>query len=306
MAYPFAQTGRHNVHYPFVHSFVKSHHSRGTHTVAIKPNTSEITAALLEDVGRSATGAKRLKLRTLLSKFGYANRSDSNTAEITQLLTAAGLGLNPPIVRLGNAWEIKPKDWIYLSCEAPNEPVTAPRPPPTWNADGWFNRIVNIELRTEKEVENKFIIPLLARLGYGDDDRYDGMPIPAANGSRNTTLIIDFALFNSALESLRNQPLLTVEAKREGRLTKQRELMSAHNQAKSYSLWTQCDFFMVTDSRTVQVFHIARGRLGELAPLFACQRNELPNRFDELYARISKEALTRYYLTKLSTTEEAL
>lgn len=271
----------------------------------IRPNTCVISAALREDVGRSATGAKRLKLRTLLTKFGYTKRSDSNTAEITQLLTAVGLALNPPIIRLGDAWEITPDDWIYLSCGVPDKP-----PPalllPTWNADGWFNWIANIELRTEKEVEIKFIVPLLARLGYGDDDRYDGMPISAAHGSRKTTLIIDFALFNSALESLRNQPLLTVEAKREGRLTKQRELMGAHNQAKSYCLWTQCDFFMVTDSRTVQVFHIARGRLGELAPLFACERNDLINRFDELYARASKEALTRYYLAKISTTEEAL
>lgn len=271
----------------------------------IKSNVSGVSAALRADVERSTTGAKRLKLRTLLAKFGHAKRSDSNTAEITQILTAAGLALNPPIVRLGEFWKITLDDWIYLSCEISNELPTAPLLP-TWNADGWFNRIANVELRTEKEVEIKFIVPLLARLGYGDDDRYDGMPIPAAHGSRDTTLVIDFAMFNSSLASLRNQPLFIVEAKREGRLTKQREIVSAHNQAKSYCLWTQCDFFMVTDSRTVQVFHIAQGRLGELVPLFACERNELSVRFDELYARVSKEALTRYYLVKLSTTEEAL
>jgi hypothetical protein len=132
------------------------------------------------------------------------------------------------------------------------------------------------------------------------------MPVPAAQGSRKTMLVIDFALFNSSLASpFCSQPLLTVEAKREGRLAKQQELESAHNQAKSYCLWAQCDYFMVTDSRTIQTFHIARGRLGELAPLFACERNELPARFGDLYARVSKEALTQYYLAKLATTEEA-
>ena len=55
---------------------------------------------------------------------------------------------------------------------------------------------------------------------------------------------------------------------------------------------SQSDFFMVTDSRTVQTFHIARGRLGELAPLFSCERNELSDRFGNLYARVSKKALT--------------
>lgn len=273
--------------------------------MAIKPSASVVSAALRADAGRASTGAKRLKFRTLLAKFGHAKRSDRNTSEITQSLNAAGLALNPPIVRLGEAWEIRLDDWIYLSCEVLNEPPTAPLHP-KWNADGWFDRIANVELRTEKEVEIKFIVPLLARLGYGDNDRYDGMPVPAAHGSKGTTLVIDFALFNSAQEVLRNQPLLTVEAKREGRLIKQRELVSAHNQAKSYCLWTQCDFFMVTDSRTVQVFHLTRGRLGELDPLFVCERNELLVRFEELYARASKEALTRYYLAKLSTKEEVL
>ena len=264
-----------------------------------------IVEAFRVDVEQATSGAKRLKLRTLLSKFGNVKRTDSNTAEITRFLSGVGLTMNPPIVRFGKAWEIALDDWIYLSDEAPDLPPTDPLPP-KWNADGWFNRIADLDLRTEKEVEIKFIVPLLTRLGYEDDDRYDGMPVPAAHGSRKTTLIIDFALFNSKLSSLHNQPLLTVEAKREGRLVKQRELMNAHNQAKSYCLWAQCDFFMVTDSRTLQIFHVSRGYLDELTPLFSCERNELPERFGDLYSRISKDVLTRYYLSKLSTIEEAL
>lgn len=265
-------------------------------------------AALCADIKQSASGAKRLKLRTLLAKFGCTKRSDSNTAEITRLLSEAGLAMNPPIVRFGDSWEITQEDWIYLSLhDADKQPANRDRPalPRRWNADGWFERIAGMELRTEKEVEIKFIVPLLARLGYGDDDRYDGMPVPAAHGSRDTTLVIDFALFNASMESLRNQPLLTVEAKRENRLARQKELVSAHNQAKSYCLWTQCDFFMVTDSRTLQAYHVARGRFGELSPLFACERHELPGRFADLYAVLSKDALTRHYLAKLSTAEEA-
>jgi hypothetical protein len=50
------------------------------------------------------------------------------------------------------------------------------------------------------------------------------MPVPAAHGSRATTLVIDFALFNSTNKSLRNQPLLTVEAKHESRLKKAKEI----------------------------------------------------------------------------------
>lgn len=270
--------------------------------------TSNTAELLREDLARSATGAKRLKLRTLLDKFGYSKRSDSNTAEITRLLSDAGLAINPPIVRFGDSWEIGLEDWIYLSTAQAAAPATEEvlvPPPWNWNADGWFDRIAALDLRTEKEVEIKFVVPLLTRLGFSDEDRFDGMPVPAAHGSRDTTLVIDFALFNASLESLRNQPLLTVEAKRESRLSRPKELASAHNQAKSYCLWTQCDFFMVTDSRTVQAYEVARGRFGELSPLFSCERHELLDRFAELYAVLSKDSLTRHYLAKFSTPEEA-
>jgi hypothetical protein len=268
-------------------------------------NAEAVATDLRADGDRAPSGAKRLKLRTLLSRFGYTKRTDNNTGEITRLLSEAGLSLNPPIIRFGAKWEINLDDWIILSNDVPGVPLPDSLPS-TWNADGWFDRIANLELRTEKEVEIKFIVPLLSRLGYGDNDRYDGMPVPAAYGSRPTTLVIDFALFNSTEPLLRNQPLLTVEAKREGRLVKQRELESAHNQAKSYCLWTQCDYFMITDSRTIQAFHIARGQLGVLAPLFACERSDLISRFGELYARISKRTLTQYYIAKLATAEETL
>ena len=273
--------------------------------MAVTQTENDVSVALAADVKQAKSGAKRLKLRTLLAKFGCAKRSDANTAQITQMLTEAGLAINPPIVRLGKDWEITPNDWVYLSFMATQVLTPAPLLP-TWNADGWFDRISKLELRTEKEVEIKFIVPLLERLGYGDEDRYDGMPIRAAHGSKETTLVIDFALFNSAEESLRGQSLLTVEAKREGRLIKQREVVNAQNQAKSYCLWTQCDFFMVTDGLLVQVFHIRRGRLDALSPLFECERADLKDQFDKLYALASKQALTRYYISKTSTTEEAL
>ena len=269
----------------------------------LRQSDESIASAIKFDVEKSSTGSKRLKLRTLLTKFGYEKRSDTNTAKITELLTYEGLSINPPIVRFGERWEISLQDWIYLSCNVLPE-QQAPSVLSTWNADGWFDKISELDLRTEKEVETKFIIPLLIRLGYSENDRFDGMPVPAAHGSRNTTLVIDFALFNNSEEPLKNQPLLTVEAKKEGRLLKQQELLNAHNQAKSYCLWTQCDFFLITDSKTVQLFHISRGRIGQLSPIFSCERESLSSCFGELYARASKEVLTKYYLAKFSTTEE--
>jgi hypothetical protein len=128
-------------------------------------------ASLQADLKLSAKGSKRLKLRTLLAKFGHSKRSDTNTADITHLLSEAGLAMHPPILRLGKTWEIGLEDWIYLSIqENENEQKTADKAssevPSNWNADRWFDRIGGLDLRTEKEVEIKFIVPLLCKLGY--------------------------------------------------------------------------------------------------------------------------------------------
>lgn len=258
-------------------------------------------------VASSSGGSRRMKLRTLLDRFGYVKRSDSNTAAITTAFSHLGVSLNPPIVRFGEDWEITMEDWIYIS-DASKEStppiLTQGVPDQPWRNDPWFDRIAKYELRTEKEVEIKFVVPLLARLGYGDDDRFDGMPVPAAHGSKGTTLVIDFALFDSSVEGLRHQPLLTVEAKKENRLKKREEILNAHNQAKSYCLWTQCDFFLITDSKTIQVFHIARGNLADLKPLFVCERHELKDKFGGLHAIASRPVLSAYYLAKLATAEE--
>lgn len=270
----------------------------------------EVVAAaqkIQASVASSSEGSRRMKLRTLLDRFGYLKRSDSNTSAITTALSDLGISLNPPIVRFGEDWEIAMEDWIYVSDSS--KKVKLPKPKPSnpdepWKQDPWFDRIAGYELRTEKEVEIKFVVPLLARLGYGDDDRFDGMPVPAAHGSKGTTLVIDFALFDSSVEGLRHQPLLTVEAKKENRLKKREEILNAHNQAKSYCLWTQCDFFLITDSKTIQAFHISRGNLVDLKPLLVCERHELKEKFGELYSIISREVLSAYYLTKLATTEE--
>ena len=269
---------------------------------------TEIADVILRSILGSSAGSRRLKVRTLLQKFGYVKRSDTNTAAITTLLADRGISINPPLVRLGADWDLSTEDWIYLSIgrdrEVPDTSRVTPALTIDWNRDGWFDRIADLELRTEKEVEIKFIVPLLFRLGYSEDDRYDGMPVPAAHGSRATTLVIDFTLFNSSLESLRNQPLLTVEAKRESRLAKAAEIRNAHNQAKSYCLWTQCDYFLVTDSRVIQLYHVRQGGLNGPSPLFECRRAELRERFSTLYSIASKEVLTRLYLAKLSNAEE--
>lgn len=168
-------------------------------------------------------------------------------------------------------------------------------PADNWNADDWFDKLQNREFRTEKEVENKFILPLLARLGYGEDDRYDGMIVEGAEGSKKISLETDFVLFASDAEELSTQPLLIVEAKKEYRLTKQVEMEKAQRQARSYAIWTGCKFGLITDSRFIQVLDIMPN-FGSYKVLFECQCSELKDRFVELYNLIGRERLRDFYM----------
>ena len=247
----------------------------------------EIARALAFDVEGAASDSKRLKLHTLLAKFGYEKRSDSNTAEITKALSEAGLAVNPPLVRYGESWEISTEDWIYLSVaedviDGSGHSDPSISLPSSWNSDGWFDRVARLLLRTEQEVGIKFAVPLLLRLGYSDEDRFDGMPIPASHGSRGSTLTIDHAAFNSQLDALKGQPLITIEVKRINYLSGARQLQQAHDQAKSYCFWTQCDFFMVTDGQATHVYRVGRGRYDVIEPLFKCERQGLKQHFPEL------------------------
>ena len=168
-----------------------------------------VTEILKSTLLSTQTRTKKLKLKTLLNKFGFTRRTEKNTTEITELLSSYDILTNPSIMKLGNTWELSYEDWIYLSVAAGEPKTSSPLVtdsnvlPDSWNSDGWFDAVKTKNFRTEKEVETKFIIPLLSRLGYSEDDRYDAMPVTAANGSKQTTLEIDFAVFNNEVESLK-------------------------------------------------------------------------------------------------------
>jgi hypothetical protein len=264
--------------------------------------------SIAADVGRSISGAKRMKLRSLLKRFGYVKRSDKNTAAITSLLDKSGVAITPAIVRLGEEWELDYEDWVYLAPVKANSAVVRPMAssspaPAGFNADGWFSRIQSLDLRSEREVETKFIIPLLVRLEYSEDDRFDGMAVYAAIGSKPTRLVIDFALHNDGVKALKSQPILIVEAKRKEQLAKAGDIEQARNQARSYALWTRCEHYLITDGRILQLHHVQHWAPGGQA-LFSCERRELGPRFGELHALASRDRLTSHYLSKQRTTEE--
>jgi hypothetical protein len=242
--------------------------------------------------------SKRIKVRTLLKHFDFEKRTEDNATRITELLAKRNVLLNPSIMKFGDTWQLKLDDRVYLSerteeireAKVETEKIKIY----DYQSDNWFDEVQKKQFRTEKEVENKFILPLLQRLGFSDDDRYDGMIVNAAHGSKATKLEVDFALFNSENENLEGQTLLVVEAKKEDRLYKQVELDKAQKQVKSYAIWLSCHFGLVTDSRSIQIIDLFPSIKG-MKVIFDCKRENLKENFHQIYKIISKDSLTKYY-----------
>jgi hypothetical protein len=62
----------------------------------------------------------------------------------------------------------------------------------------------------------RFVIPLLERIGYNEDDRADGHPVEQVIGVRKTRTEADFVLFDGKNRS-NDSALLVVEAKNIGK-----------------------------------------------------------------------------------------
>ena len=266
-------------------------------------NAAKAIADKLCDELMASGKTKRIKVKTLMKRFNYEKRTEESAAQITQLLFERNVLLNPSIMKIGDTWQLKFYDNVYLSIPTNEKSSNLNNESPlleNWNTDKWFDTLGEKIFRTEKEVESKFLVPLLTRLGYSENDRYDGMPVSGANGSKSRKLEVDYGLFNTDNEMLSNQVLLIAEAKREDRLRKSVELEHARNQVKSYGIFSGCLFGLITDSKKIEV--IALFPLifpvkinNEQKPLFECRVNELKDRFTDLYDLISKDSLTLRY-----------
>lgn len=238
---------------------------------------------------------KRMKVKTLMKRFGYVKRTEESSRKITQLLSDLEIYINPSIMKIGNKWNLSLDDRIKLIHDQ-KETIedTTIELPSNFNDDNWFDNLAERKFRTEREVETKFIIPLLYKLGYTEDDRYDGMTFKAFTGSRPTILETDVALFDAHNETLDNQVILVVEAKREDRLTKEVELAKAQKQTKSYAIWLSCHFGLVSDGKKIQVLDLFPS-IGGINVLFDCSIADLQAEFGELYKLVSKKRLVSYY-----------
>ena len=242
---------------------------------------------------------KRMKVKTLMKHFNYEKRTEDSATQITEILFEKSIIVHPSIMKIGDNWPLKFDDQVYLSLLTMDSSINAASSdafPENWNSDGWFDSLSGKIFRTEKEVESKLLLPLLTRLGYTESDRYDGMPVSGAYGSRKKALEVDYGLFNKDNISLAGQVLLIAEAKKESRLVKSVELDNARNQVRSYGVFSGCLFGLITDAKIIEVISLypIMDNNGDIE-IFKCGLDELKKNFGELYKLVSKESLTHRY-----------
>jgi len=273
-------------------------------------NANTIADNLLDELlilGRT----KRMKVKKLLKYFNYDRRTEDNATQITRLLLDRNILLLPTIMKLENGWQLKLDDQVYLSISAKGNGAGEIEPdmlPEDWNNDGWFDTLNEKKFkdeekfRNEKEVESKFLVPLLKKLGYNDDDRYDGKIVKMGNGSRPQNNVADYVLRNAEtkIEELKTKTLLIAEGKYNDHIKRfsSAKWDGARNQLNSYLFWESCLFGLLTDSVKIEVIKLSLAK-GNKELVFECNIDNLKDRFRELYRLISKDNLTYYHEKQL-------
>jgi len=227
--------------------------------------------ALKDSISLAPKQTRRMLLRSLLTKFGFKVRTQERMQRLAIAFSDAGIIAKPALA------ECDREGWISLSIKPQGKPLH----PDIGFQDPWFDEVAKKEFATEKEVEIRFIVPLLERLGFDEDDRADGFPIEIVVGTKRTMAEADFVLFDGRNRSMDNA-LLVIEAKRTTKRVK--DFIS---QARSYAMFLGTPFYLVTNGDDIQVFRY-QSPLEADRLIFTGNRISLRNSFAELFRIIGK------------------
>jgi len=182
-------------------------------------------------------------------------------------------------------------DWIILSVQEPHPPDGATTDTTTATAlpsDDWFDSMGKREFESEREVEYYFVMPLLERLGYGEDDLAVGQVVEIFEGVKKVKKEADVVVYDG-LDRDTAHALIVVEAKRSGSVL----TADAAGQARGYAMWTGTPYYLVTNSHEVQVW-LFRSAVQSDVRLMKFERSDLRSVWADLHAKLSKPAVVEY------------
>lgn len=245
--------------------------------------------AIYAAIAETPKKSKQVLLKTLLRQYGFKTRQKHHLETVHETLREAGVIVAPDL-RLAER-----DDWIRLSVGEPQLPVgdfiganrAAASHELVADDDDWLDTIATKPFASEKEVEIRFVVPLLERLGYSEDDRADGHPVHQVVGVRKIRTEADFVLFDGRNRG-KDAALLVVEAKMLGK-----KLADYVQQAKSYAMFLGTPYFLVTNGDEIRVF-LYRNPIEAEIEVYRAHRRDLRDSFSVLYNLISKRAVVAY------------
>lgn len=246
---------------------------------------ADVAEAIRAAIHDSPKRSTQILLKTLLKQFGHKTRQKHFIEAMGHALSSAGVLVTPALET------VQRDDWVRLSVTDPALPIAdfageqrdAGKP----EIDPWLSSIASKDFASEKEVEIRFVIPLLERLGYDEDDRADGYPVEQVVGVRKSRTEADFVLFDGRNRS-RNSALMVVEAKAVGK-----NLTDHVHQARSYAMFLGTPYFMVTNANEIRVF-LYRSPIEADVEVYRSSRSDLPKTFSDLFNLVSKSAVVEY------------
>lgn len=247
-----------------------------------KKSFEEIASEMHKSVELSPKKERRLKSSTFWrGAFRIKRKTDPVIERVKRILTEQNLRYS---VKSGDEFgKEKTNDWIVLTVWPPygggGRTLDSQEP-----SDEWFEKIKTRKFESEREVEYYFIMPLLEKLGYEDDDVAVGYPVVVFEGVKQIKKEADVVLFNGSNREIKDV-LLVIEAK-----DSDKEIsVSGIGQAKFYAKELLPACYVITNGQKVLVFQF-NGMLYQDELVVDFDRSMLKERWDELYNYISKEA----------------
>jgi hypothetical protein len=256
--------------------------------MAAEKDPAEVVRTIARSIQVSQRGARRVRAHRFKELFGYQALSARRRERINDLMTEAGIVVQPSLEDAGR------DDWLVMSMPA-QAPVPAVHPDPRPSAD-WFEHMRSLRPDTEREVEMHFVAPLFRELGYREEQEAAGFGIQVYQGSRRPQRIeADVLYFADERHTLEHgEPLVLVECKRSIK-----DLKAAAGQVRSYALWVLPAYYVITDADTVSVWDF-QGAIAPDLDVLTVKQAELEDRFDDLYARLNPATAAAARQNKIS------
>lgn len=245
-------------------------------TKSIDPEV--VMTTIRESVEASKTRSRRILCRTLLTNFGFRNRTPDRMALLDSLFEQHGIHVDPL------PSQAERDGWLHMTLDDDWPKPTYPLPHPQLS-DSWFTAIHGEVLESEREVEMHFVSPLFQQLGYGYDHEVAEFKFVAWQGVTKLNPEADLVYFENTDHSIDHGNLLVlVECK-----TPAHKFPEGVGQARSYAYWLKPVYYVVTNGDYL-VAYLNQGGTSEDPRVLEITRANLQNDFAKAWDILNYDA----------------